>query len=120
MLCKQTRALVPLLALIALLSLLSGCGSNMIGQTGSAPATPIISGKLPDSVQITLGGPGIAQAPPPQLTLHTLTLVQQLYKTMLALPSMPPNMSCPADPGASYQIPLRAGTQALAQSATYI
>src|SRR5258708_16323746 len=116
MLCKQTRALVPLLALIALLSLLSGCGANMIGRPGSARATPIISGNLPDSVQISLGGPGIAQAPPPQLTLHTLTLVQQLYKTMLALPSMPPNMACPADAGPSYQLAFRSGTQTLAQA----
>jgi len=113
---KHTRALVPLLALIALLSFLSGCGSNMIGQTGSAPATPINSGNLPDSVQITPGGPGIAQATPPQLTLHTLTLVQQLYKTMLALPSMPPNMACPADAGPSYQLAFRSGTQTLAQA----
>src|SRR5258708_35448733 len=96
MLCKQTRALVPLLALIALLSLLSGCGSHMIGQTGGAPATPIISGKVPDSVQITLGGPGIAQAPPPQLTLHKPTPVQQLYKKMLGTPVSPPNKGCPS------------------------
>ncbi len=113
---KQTRALVPLLALIALLSLLSGCGSNTIGQTGSAPATPLPPGKLPESVQITLGGPGIAQATPPQLTLHTLALVQQLYKTMLALPSMPLNMACPADAGPSYQLVFRSGTHTLAQA----
>jgi hypothetical protein len=116
MLWKQTRALVPLLALIALLSLLSSCGSNTIGQTGSAPATPLPPGKLPESVQITPGGPGIAQAPPPQLTVHTLALVQQLYKTMLALPSMPPNMVCPADAGPSYQLVFRFGTHTLAQA----
>ncbi len=115
MFCKHTRALVPLLALVALLSLLSGCGSNMIGQTGSAPATPITSGNLPDSVQITLGGPGIAQATP-QLTLHKLAPVQQLYKTMLALPSMPPNISCPGDAGPSYQLVFRYGTHTLAQA----
>jgi hypothetical protein len=113
---KQTRALVPLLALVALLSLLSGCGSNTIGQTGNASATPRPSGKLPDSVQITLGGPGIAQAPPPQLTLHNVALVQQLYQTMLALPSMPPNMACPADAGPSYQLIFRFGIHTLAQA----
>jgi hypothetical protein len=106
---KQTCVLVPLVALCVLFSLLSGCGSNM-----SSPASP--SGKLPDTVQITFGGPGVRQAPPPQVTLRNNALVQQLYQTMLALPPLPPTMGCTADAGPTYQLVFRSGTQVLVQA----
>jgi hypothetical protein len=112
---KHTLALIPLLALIALFSLLSGCGAHTSGQARSAPSTPLSSGKLPDSVQITFSGPSIAQATPPPLTLHARAQVQKLYQTMLTLPSMPLNTGCPAIGGPSYQLVFRSGTQTLVQ-----
>lgn len=108
---KQTRLLISLLTLIALLSLLSGCGSNIGSQTWGAS-----SGPLPNRLQINDEGPDFSQAPPPHLTLYKVAQVQQLYQTMLALPPMSPNTACSAVGGTGYQLVFLSGTQTLVQA----
>lgn len=109
MFLKIARVLVPLVALVMLLSTLSGCGSNVSGQTG-APAN------LPDRVQIRMILVNDGQGNYPQVTLSVPAQVQQLYRTMLTLPLMPQNIVCTDELGPHYQLTFLHGTHALVQA----
>src|SRR6266851_208864 len=112
---KHAYTLALLLALVALFSILSGCGSNVSGGTLSAPATSATAGNMPDSVQITIITGAYPPNKQPQVTLRQLAQVQQLYQTTLALPLMPQNIACTAEAGPHYQLVFLRGAHTLAQ-----
>lgn len=108
---KNARALALLVALVVLISSLSGCGSNVAGQGGTSTMTTA----LPESVRIAIGGPGAETGKAPQVTLHAVAQVQQFYRTTLALPPMPQQIACTLEAGPHYTLTFLRGTQTLAQ-----
>src|ERR1700676_2537042 len=97
---KNARRLLPLLALASLLAILSGCGSNVLGQTGGliAPAT---GNNAPDSVQIHVIRP---DGEVPLVTLRIAAQVQQFYQTTFALPPMRLPQVCTDELGPHYEL----------------
>lgn len=111
MFLQYTRALASLVALVALIYALGGCGSNLSG----AQPLPTMNGNLPDRVQIEIQRVDMT-GHPPQLTLRTPAQVQQFYRTLFALPAMPGDIACTADLGPHYTLTFFAGTQKLVQA----
>jgi len=96
--------------LLAFLVGLSGCGMN----AGSQAAGPGPGGS-PDSVRINFATPVLDPAHSKRVvTLNVATQVQQLYRTIFALPPMPQNMACPADGGFPSTLTFQQGTKTLA------
>ena len=95
MVTKHIRAVLPGLALAALLIGLNGCGWRQAPAQGSAL----------DHLHIAIYIPGPnAVKPVAVLTFADASRVQHLYTTMLALPLLPPNMPCTAEAGPSYTL----------------
>lgn len=115
MVLKNTRVAALLAALVMLLSVLSGCGSNFSAQ-GSVPGTSTAPGSLPDSLRITIIRPDSTPGKEPQVTLRVTSRVQQLYHTLLALPPLPQNIACTADLGPHYNLTFMRGTQTVTQA----
>jgi hypothetical protein len=106
---KHRPTLLPAL-LLAFLVGLSGCGMN----AGSGAAGPGPGGS-PDSVRITFERPVLdAGQSKHVLTLNVAIQVQQLYRTIFALPPMPQNIACTADGGFPYTLTFQQGTKTLA------
>lgn len=106
---KHRPTLLPAL-LLAFLVGLSGCGMH----AGSQAAGPGPGGN-PDSVRITFERPVLdAGQSKHVLTLNVATQVQQLYRTIFALPPMPQNIACTADGGFPYTLTFQQGTKTLA------
>ena len=106
---KHIHTLLPAL-LLAFLVGLSGCGMN-----AGSPAAGTGPGGNPDSVRINFETPGLGPAQSKHvLTLNVATQVQQLYKTIFALPPMPQNIACTADGGFPYTLTFQQGTKTLA------
>ncbi|HEX7737100.1 MAG TPA: hypothetical protein VF458_19805 [Ktedonobacteraceae bacterium] len=114
MFLKNTRALAPLLGLVVVLAVLSGCGSNFTDQGSAAPGVGI--GNQPDSLRITIIRPDSTPGKEPRVTLRVEARVQQLYRILLALPPMPENIACPADLGPHYDLTFLRGTQTVAHA----
>jgi hypothetical protein len=106
---KHIHPFLPAL-LLAFLVGLSGCGMN----AGSPAADPGPGGS-PDSVRISFERPVLDSAQSQHvLTLNVATQVQQLYRTIFALPPMPQNIACTADGGFPYTLTFQQGTKTLA------
>ena len=96
--------------LLAFLVGLSGCGMN----AGSQAAGPGPGGS-PDSVRINFETPVLDPTHSKRVvTLNVATQVQQLYRTIFALPPMPQNIACTADGGFPYTLTFQQGTKTLA------
>lgn len=115
MFLKNAHALAPLLVLLVALSVLSGCGSNFTGQ-GSASGGSMATGSLPDSLRITIIRPDSTPGKEPQVTLRVEARVQQLYRTLLALPAMPQDVACTAELGPHYNLTFLRGAQTVTRA----
>lgn len=96
MFIKQIRALLPALALAALLAGLSSCGWQAASSQAGASNTP-------DRAQIAIHT-FEPDAGKPVLTLTDISLVRQLYTTLTALSPLPADAACTADLGPSYTL----------------
>lgn len=105
MFIKHIRAVLPSLALAALLAGLSGCGwQPASSQTGASNA--------PDRVRIAIHVLD-SEAGNPVVTLTDVSLVRQLYTTVVALPPLPQNMACTDELGLSYTLTFLQGGKTL-------
>lgn len=106
---KRQFALLPSL-LVGLLVVLVGCGvSSSPSGAGSSPG----AGAAPDSVRIMIEQ-HLAAGVQPVVTLTDVTLVRQLYATLLALPPMPADQACTDELGPHYTLTFRQGSKTLA------
>lgn len=101
-------ALIALIALLALLAGLTGCG----WRPASSQAAQAAPGNAPDRVRIALHVLD-SQAGQPVLTLTDVSLVRQLYTTVIALPPMPQNLACTDELGPSYTLTFLQGGKTL-------
>jgi hypothetical protein len=105
MFTKQIRAFLPGLALAALLVGLSGCG----GPPASSQAG---ASNAPDRVQIAIHvlDPEVGK---PIVTLTDVSLVRQLFTTVVALSPLPQNLVCTMELGPSYTLTFLQGGKTL-------
>lgn len=97
MFIRHIRIWLPVLALAALLAGLSGCGWQQ--------ATPSQAGasNLPDQVSITIHALD-PKGGKPVLKLTDISLVRQLYTTVVALSPLPLDSACTDELGPSYTL----------------
>ena len=105
MFTKQIRVCLPGLVLAALLAGLSGCG----GPPASSQAGV---SNAPDRVQIAIHLLDL-EVGRPVVTLTDVSLVRQLYTTVVGLSLLPQNTACPADSGTSYTLTFQQGGKTL-------
>jgi hypothetical protein len=123
MVTKKQAILLTVLLLGAVMAL-TACGAQtgpggIAGTPGVATARP----DRPDHVRIASDEP-IAPPPgatfttpggtPPAVTLTDVALVRQLYATIYALPTLPPERACTAERGPHYTLTFLQGTATLA------
>ena len=116
------RAMV-VLAVLSVVIVLSGCGSQIeSGQQGgvatpggstATPGTPGAHAGLPDRVRIVSDEPMLLppgevfttpQASLPEVMLSDVALTRQLYATINALPALPQDRACTAERGPHYTL----------------
>lgn len=105
MVTKHRRAFLPCLALAVLLAGLSGCG----GPPASSQAG---TRNAPDRVQIAIHvlDPQVGEL---VVTLTDVSLVRQLYTTVVALSPLPQNSTCTQELGPSYTLTFLQGGKTL-------
>ncbi len=106
---KKQPLLLASLLLVGVIVGLSGCAPGAGAATGSQPP----SGK-PDSVRIDIDQP----APPGEkgqstVTVNSATLVQRLYITIYALPTLPAQRACTDELGPHYTLTFFQNSQTL-------
>ena len=110
MVMKQRFSLLASLLLMGLLLGLAACGvSSRSPGAGSSPP----EGDTPDSVRIVIDVVTGTQPVKPEVTLTDVTLVRQIYATLLALPPLPTNQACTAELGPHYTLTFRQGSKTL-------
>ncbi len=107
---KKTLVLLSSLLLVGVVISLSGCAPGAGASTGSGNPP---SGK-PESVRIDIDSP----APPGEqgqssVTVNAASLVQRLYTTIYALPTLPAQRACTAELGPHYTLTFFQGGQTL-------
>ncbi|HEX7102654.1 MAG TPA: hypothetical protein VF201_08430 [Nitrolancea sp.] len=126
------RAMV-VLAVLSVVIVLSGCGSQIeSGQQGgvatpggstATPGTPGAHAGLPDRVRIVSDEPMLLppgevlttpQASLPEVMLSDVALTRQLYATINALPVLPQDRACTAERGPHYTLTFLQGNATVA------
>jgi hypothetical protein len=107
---KKQLVLLASFLLVSVIIGLSGCAPGAGANTGSG--TP--PGGKPDSVRIDIDQP----APPGEkgqstVTLTSITLVQRLYATIYALPTLPAQRACTTELGPHYTLTFFQADQSL-------
>jgi len=111
MITKHIRAFLPSMALAALLAGLSGL-SGLSGCGWQPASSQAGTRNAPDRVQIAIHvlDPQVGK---PVVTLTDVSLVRQLYTTVVALSPLPQNSACTQELGPSYTLTFLQGGKTL-------
>jgi len=121
-------------AILSMVIVLSGCGSQIgpgqrandatPGGSVATPGSPDAHAGLPDAVRIASDEAALLEPPdavfttpqasPPEVTLRDVALTRQLYETIYALPALPQDRACTAERGPHYTLTFLQGEATVA------